>query len=59
MTYDGNNFLNMGIGYTLRETAYMWRATNPVSKLIKLILYKFCGLFVVDALPYRFDNEVT
>ena len=27
--------------------------------MIKLILYKFCGLFVVDALPYKFDNEVT
>lgn len=59
MTYDVDNFLNMGIGYSLREIAYYWKTTHRFTSFIKHILYLFFGIFVMDSKIYKFNDEVS
>ncbi|CAK55641.1 unnamed protein product (macronuclear) [Paramecium tetraurelia] len=56
--YDFDNFLNIGIGYALRELAYNMKPIG-CRKLFKKVLYKICNAFVQQTKQYKFNNEVT
>ncbi|CAD8043825.1 unnamed protein product [Paramecium primaurelia] len=56
--YDFDNFLNIGIGYALRELAYNMKPIG-CRKIFKKFLYKICDAFVQQTKQYKFNNEVT
>lgn len=57
--YDFDNFLNIGIGYALREMVYNKKPTFIFRSGIKKFLYKFFNLFVKKVDSYEFTDQIT
>ena len=51
-------FLNVGIGYALREYFYSTNPSSRVGQLFKAALYKFCNVFVDEVPKYSFTKEI-
>ena len=65
MTYDGNNFLNKRVGFTLRETDYLWRATktqflfeNTEYFIFLTVYYKYNLLYRLCRRPNIFHTKI-
>ncbi|CAD8095982.1 unnamed protein product [Paramecium primaurelia] len=58
ISYSFDNFLNIGIGYSLREVFYNYNATGPIRKFFKIAFYKFFNFFVIPTKRYLFNDEV-
>ncbi|CAD8178052.1 unnamed protein product [Paramecium octaurelia] len=56
--YKFDNFLNIGIGYGLRETAYRKVEGSSWSNLYRMIQYNFYDIFVKPTQKYVFDDQV-
>ncbi|CAD8091818.1 unnamed protein product [Paramecium primaurelia] len=56
--YKFDDFLNIGIGYGLRETAYREVQGNYWSNLIRMTKYNFYNTFVKPTQKYVFDESV-
>ncbi|CAK60705.1 unnamed protein product (macronuclear) [Paramecium tetraurelia] len=58
ISYSFDNFLNIGIGYSLREVFYNYKAVGPIRKFFKIAFYKFFNFFVIPTKRYIFNDEV-
>lgn len=58
ISYSFDNFLNIGIGYSLREVFYNYNAVGPVRKFFKIAFYNFFNFFVIPTKRYIFNDEV-
>ncbi|CAD8121707.1 unnamed protein product [Paramecium sonneborni] len=58
ISYSFDNFLNIGIGYSLREIFYNYNATGPIRRFMKMFFYKFFNFFVKPTKKYIFNDEV-
>ncbi|CAD8110606.1 unnamed protein product [Paramecium sonneborni] len=56
--YKFDDFLNIGIGYGLRETAYRKATESYWSNVIRMIKYKYYNIFVKPTQKYVFDESV-
>ncbi|CAD8097375.1 unnamed protein product [Paramecium sonneborni] len=58
VNYGFDSFLNTGIGYALRETAYSYQDKNIFSSFMKRAFYKFFNFFVTKSQKFEFDTEI-
>lgn len=56
--YDFDNFLNIGIGYALREMVYNTRPTGCLGRNFKRFGYSFMNFFVSSVPKYKLDSQV-
>jgi hypothetical protein len=56
--YDKDIFLNVGIGYALREYVYSSNPRSPILKLLKTTIYSILDLFVSSVPKYKFSDEI-
>ncbi|CAK88506.1 unnamed protein product (macronuclear) [Paramecium tetraurelia] len=58
INYGFDSFLNTGIGYALRETAYSYQDKNLFSNKMKKMFYTIFNFFVSKAQKFEFDDEI-
>ncbi|CAD8086825.1 unnamed protein product [Paramecium primaurelia] len=58
VNYSFHSFLNTGIGYALRETAYSYQDKNLFSNKMKKMFYSMFNFFVSKAQKFEFDDEI-
>lgn len=58
ISYSFDNFLNIGIGYALREIFYNFKTKSKFGKFTKLFFYNFFNFFVLPTKKYKFNSSV-
>ncbi|CAD8173660.1 unnamed protein product [Paramecium octaurelia] len=58
INYGFDSFLNTGIGYALRETAYSYQDKNLFTNKMKQMFYSIFNFFVSKAQKFEFDDEI-
>jgi hypothetical protein len=53
--YDKHTFINVGIGYSLREFVYRTNPSGFIGRGLKHIFYNIFNLFVSKNTKYTFD----
>jgi hypothetical protein len=58
LLYDKDIFLNVGIGYALREYVYSTNPRSPILKFFKTSIYSILDLFVSSVPKYKFSDQI-
>jgi hypothetical protein len=56
--YDKDIFLNVGIGYALRESVYRSDPTTIFGRCFKRVFYSIFNFFVSGVAKYKFDEQI-